>query len=88
MTGAIAYCALFAVGLLAFCGLPWYVLLAGAAVLVTLSLLEHLQYLVRPAGGSMVDLIHTAVMASVGNALLASIGAYAVGYVVRAVFGG
>jgi hypothetical protein len=88
MTGAIAYCSLFGVGLGAYFGLSWIILLFSTAILTLIAVLEHRQYSPRLAAVGMEDLLHTTAMASFANGLLASVAAYAIGFVVRSVFGG
>lgn len=87
MTNALAYCTLLTVGLASYYGLPWFVLLMGAAVLTGIAVLEQRQYRPRLAAIGLADLLQTTGMASLGNGLLASVAAYAVGLVVRSVFG-
>lgn len=87
MTGATAYCTLLGIGLGAYFGLNWSILLLGTAVLATMSIVEQQQYRPRLAALGRADFLQTTAMASVGNALLASAAAYAVGFGVRLVFG-
>lgn len=88
MTNAIAYSTLLAVGLASYFGLPWFVLLFGAAVLTAIAVLEQWEYRPRLAAMGMTDLLQTTAMASLGSGLLAAVAAYVVGLVVRSAFGG
>lgn len=88
MASPIAYCTLLGVSLGAYFSWPWFVLLPGAAVLTLIAILEQRQYRPRLRAIGMTDLLQTTAMASAGNGLLASLAAYAVGLVVRSVFGG
>jgi hypothetical protein len=88
MTGAISYASLLAVGLGAYLGLSWMILLVGAAVLTLIAVLEQRRYRPKLAAIDMDDFLHTTGMASLANGLLASGAAYGVGFVVRSLFGG
>jgi hypothetical protein len=86
MTNAIAYWAMFAVGLAGYFGMPWFVVLFGAAILTLIAVMEQLRYRPQLAAIGRTDLLHTTAMASASNGLLASTAAYGVGLVVRIVF--
>lgn len=87
MAGAIAYGSLLTVALTAYWGLSWTILLAGAAVLTAISVLEQRRYRSNLAAIGREDFLHTAAMASLSNGLLAAGAAYAVGFVVRSLLG-
>ena len=87
MSGAIAYCTLFGIGLAAYFGLSWTVLLLGTVILTGIAVIEYRQYYPRLAAVGRDDLLHTTAMASFGSALMASFVAYAIGFTVRYLFG-
>jgi hypothetical protein len=64
MTGAVAYCSLLAIGLGAYFGLSWIIMLLGALVLAMLAVLEQRPYRPRLAAIGMDNLLHTTGMAS------------------------
>jgi hypothetical protein len=88
MTRALAFGSIFGVALGALAGMPWYMLIFGAVSLTLISNFEQRRYGLRSTSPALLGVLPQASIVSLGNALVATTAAYALGMLIRlAVFG-
>lgn len=86
-TGTLAFSAIFATAVAAFAGAPLWAVVPGTLVLLTISLLEQRKFNERFAAIGASYVLRMAAFESATSALMATGGAYVVGYVVSAISG-
>ena len=82
----IAYCSILAVAVAAFFGAPIWAMIPGAAILTAISLREQRQLSARFAAINASHVLDMANWQSVGDAVLASSAAWALGAGMRLAF--
>ena len=85
MMQILAFLVVFGTANAALFGLPWPTLLIGALTLSAISLAEHRRYRARFAAVGMSDVFQTFAVSNSGASLIACVGAYALGSLVRLV---